>query len=88
MFSFLFRKKKKVIFKCDVCDKAFVEQSKLNRQKFIHKEKSFQCKYCPKKYKAKQYLDYHQFEHTGGKLFKCDLCEKTFATQYLLKKLI
>ena len=68
-------------FPCPIkdCGKAFGKENSLRDHIRTHKEKkppSFQCQYCPKKFREKKNVERHEKgQHLGIKDFKCDLCD-------------
>lgn len=73
-------------FKCNECDKSFVQASNLlSHIKTVHKQlKSHKCQLCNKTYKRKRLLDYHSLsahgETTNAKKLSCEECD--FSTIY------
>ncbi|XP_078073840.1 uncharacterized protein LOC144497017 isoform X2 [Mustelus asterias] len=66
-------------FRCDICDKCFMNSMKLLRHQSIHTgEKPFKCKFCDKSFSWLSSLSEHQRLHTGENLFRCDVCSMTF----------
>ncbi|XP_072329471.1 uncharacterized protein [Scyliorhinus torazame] len=66
-------------FKCDVCEKRFVNSTMLLRHQVIHTgEKPFRCDVCEKAFSQSSHLQSHQRIHTGEKPFTCELCDKSF----------
>ena len=52
--------KKERLFKCNLCDKAFVENSALTRHKRIHSDElPFACNVCPFKTRRRDKLKHH-----------------------------
>lgn len=78
------------IHKCEDCDKAFVESSKLKRHQLVHTgEKPYQCTFegCGKRFSLDFNLRTHVRIHTGDKPYVCpyDNCTKKFAQSTNLK---
>ena len=70
--SKIIRKKEKK-YKCDCCDKRFIQSSHLNDHLKIHSgEKTFKCDYCEKNFTLKCNLNTHLLIHTGEKSFRCE----------------
>ncbi|XP_038651131.1 zinc finger protein 234-like isoform X1 [Scyliorhinus canicula] len=73
-------------FRCDVCDKGFVNSTKLLRHHVIHTgEKPFRCDVCEKSFSQASNLRQHQQVHTGEK-FTCEVCDKSFSQASTLRK--
>lgn len=70
---------------CKVCDKVFVNLRYFKRHQQIHKESSsYTCEICGKVYKCMKTFKVHRKTHSTDfkkELFKCDECEKTFASK-------
>ncbi|XP_035786798.1 zinc finger protein 583-like [Anopheles albimanus] len=65
---------------CEVCGKRAPNATALKAHKrFVHEqEKSFQCTICGKAFKRAVTLREHMTVHTGGALYNCPWCSKTF----------
>lgn len=75
--------KKEDLFNCPVCNKIFLEASKLkNHFGFVHGDKYNECKVCGLKIKGQ--ISKHMLLHTGKKLHCCHICGKSF--RYKLKQ--
>jgi hypothetical protein len=72
-----------VIHKCQFCDKEFESRWRFKQHMSIHtQEKQYICEFCGKHFRLKYYLHNHLLLHnTEGKKFKCQKCEKKFATK-------
>lgn len=71
--------------KCDVCGAIFSDWTKLKIHKLIHKTdgETFKCKYCPKEFRLKNYVNHHERTHT--KPVKCDRCDYGCASNKILR---
>ena len=70
-------KKPDLPIKCDICDKAFREKSKLNKHiDAVHEEKKpFTSAQCEAKFAKKSHLDEHVSSvHDRKKPFECEIC--------------
>uniref|UniRef100_A0A1B0CAE6 C2H2-type domain-containing protein n=1 Tax=Lutzomyia longipalpis TaxID=7200 RepID=A0A1B0CAE6_LUTLO len=77
---------KKII--CEVCGKAFANESRLELHKTCHStEKLHECPHCGKSFRWMFALSRHIKQHTddGKKLFKCHLCQKSYRFERYLK---
>ncbi|XP_055626310.1 transcription factor grauzone-like [Toxorhynchites rutilus septentrionalis] len=78
-------------FKCDICHKSFVNSHGVQRHKQeIHlpdELKIYHCDRCPKKFAKETQLAFHLKGHVNldNATAKCELCEKIFPTEPLLK---
>ena len=67
-------------YKCDQCNKEFIEVVSLIRHQKIHNGvKEYKCGKCNKKITERYTLIKHQMIHNGVKEYKCDQCNKEFA---------
>ncbi|OMJ67803.1 hypothetical protein SteCoe_34939 [Stentor coeruleus] len=76
------------IFSCDICDKTFIDKSKLARHSLVHtKEKPFKCAYCHKLFSLDYNLRTHLRVHSGDKPFICRVtgCNKRFSQSSNMK---
>merc|ERR1719186_2257061 len=76
-------KPNKKTFKCETCDKSFVDNYKLKVHITIHTgEKAFQCPSCDQTFRLKPMLKRHEdVHHTKTNLSYCDKCARTFNTK-------
>ena len=51
----------------------------LSKNKYLIREKKYECPKCPKKFRDRCDVEKHQVTHTGERPFSCSLCDKTFA---------
>ena len=75
-------------FKCNVCDTAFSEKSKLNGHiESVHEgKKPFQCRICDASFSQKGDMNRHiESVHEGKKLFRCKICNASFSLKGNLK---
>ncbi len=55
------REIKEVIYKCEICDKTFLQKHYLRyHERTIHGGKTFECEYCHKKYRTSKYRNKHK----------------------------
>ncbi|XP_067686399.1 zinc finger protein 208-like [Haliotis asinina] len=76
-------------FQCHLCPQAFYHDFGLKRHLKVHiaKEKlAYGCELCGKRFAEACYLREHMMKHTGERPFKCDVCDKGFISNSLLKK--
>ena len=73
-------------YKCDKCDKAFVDSSKLKKHAIVHSdERKFQCEKCEAKFKTKQQKEVHERDvHTEGSGEICPHCGAAFKSKRYL----
>ena len=66
-------------FKCDTCDKTFVQAQSLRRhQTSAHGDTSHNCDRCEASFKRKDALTRHMKRHTEEKRHECNGCSKKF----------
>ncbi|XP_063764861.1 zinc finger protein 28 homolog [Eleginops maclovinus] len=69
-------------FKCEICEKGFQYNSKLQRHMRVHTgERTYSCKICGKDFKHQSNLSVHFKTHTGEKPYSCKVCGKDFRHQ-------
>lgn len=73
----------KKLYKCDMreCEKLFSSKFSLKRHYMKHtNKKQHTCKHCQKAFVLPQYLEEHEYTHTGAKPFICGVngCAETF----------
>ena len=68
-------------FKCDICDREFVNASNLRRHARSHADErpSFQCDMCKREFVSADNLKRHARSHTGECPFRCSVCSCTFS---------
>ena len=74
--------------KCDICDKVFPNERYMKRHRDTHNKPSHRCDHCGKVYKAHKALRNHIKTHDVNYKppeFKCDICDKSFCTSYILQ---
>ncbi|KAK9744839.1 Zinc-finger associated domain (zf-AD) [Popillia japonica] len=74
-------------FKCDQCDKMFVQAHQLKNHHRVHTDEApFSCNTCGKTFKNSQNLYVHKAQHTEGRPHKCEKCDKRFKSIHVLKQ--
>jgi len=73
----------KKVYKCDLkdCEKLFSSKFSLKRHNMKHfNNKKYKCDHCKKAFVLPQYLEEHEYTHTGAKPFVCGIngCPETF----------
>lgn len=67
------------LFRCEVCNKVFLNRNHLNRHAIIHSGvKPFKCDQCDKGFYRMEHLQRHVIVHTGIRPYKCNFCDKSF----------
>ncbi|KAK3577109.1 hypothetical protein CHS0354_037142 [Potamilus streckersoni] len=83
------RRRQHAIFsQCKVCGKTFGFNKDLNRHiKNVHCDPEYCCTVCNRYYKNRKVYERHLETHSDGYIrpcFKCQMCEKSFSTKYVL----
>lgn len=76
-------------FACDQCDKRYYRAGELKQHQMSHDETGelpHLCNICGKGFKYTHYLTKHLFLHSGVKPFRCEKCDKAFATRDRLQQ--
>ncbi|XP_040604651.1 zinc finger protein 717 isoform X2 [Mesocricetus auratus] len=74
-------------YECDVCGKAFKQNSHLHAHKRTHtSEKPYECIVCGKSYKQSPSLYTHKKIHTSEKPYECRQCRKSFSLKFHLTR--
>lgn len=71
---------------CSKCLKYFKTDSALYNHKIIHKQSTFACEFCDKKFHYKHNLDVHRLLHSEERKYSCNHCSFTFKTRNYLSK--
>jgi KRAB domain-containing zinc finger protein len=67
-------------YTCDVCNKAFSQQSYLVQHKLIHSsERHYTCDVCNMAFNQHSSLTLHKRTHNGDCPYTCDVCNKAFS---------
>ncbi|KAK7500598.1 hypothetical protein BaRGS_00008173 [Batillaria attramentaria] len=72
---------------CDVCGKVFPNQTYMQRHRTSHVAPQHCCDVCGKMFKIEKAMRNHRKTHEDGytrPVFHCDMCPKTFCSQYLV----
>lgn len=64
MFSFVFGQGEPEVL-CDLCGKKFHTEDIMKIHRKIHLNEKFECAYCAKTFKLKQYLSNHMKNHVS-----------------------
>ncbi len=73
-------------FWCGQCQRVFQYRREYQNHMDRHEGITFPCQTCPKRYKSKASLKYHESEHTGVYLHRCSICNKGFNDKYKCTK--
>ncbi|XP_067205495.1 PR domain zinc finger protein 5-like isoform X2 [Linepithema humile] len=79
-------------YRCEQCSKGFMSNYDLEDHKASHLDtKSFICEYCGLTFSQKTYLiahkrAIHEKRKTAPKQHQCDLCDKNFVSEHILRK--
>lgn len=75
-------------FRCNFCEASFGNRSDWSKhERQFHKQKSPQiwpCRYCNLIAKTRTEILNHERTHTGGKIFLCNVCHKSFSRRWNL----
>jgi uncharacterized Zn-finger protein len=73
---------------CELCPMRFnSNNSKMRHMRTHTKQKPYQCNLCPNSYRASHHLKYHKIQKHGteaDKKFRCSICGKAFAFNFIL----
>lgn len=73
-------------FQCLQCLKYFKTDAALYNHQLIHKQSSFACEFCDKKFHYKHNLEVHRLLHSEERKYSCNHCASTFKTRNYLSK--
>jgi len=73
-------------FKCNICDKSYSTKNDYDTHNKRHVGKTFECEFCKRVFKVKQYLADHITAGHLPKSLKCKRCSKLFAQKKILTK--
>ncbi|XP_043252158.1 zinc finger protein 557-like isoform X13 [Colletes gigas] len=73
------------IDRCVECDEPFIDEDKLKKHmiKVHQKERPYECVFCNKRFKTKEFLKIHLKQH--NKRFVCDICDVSKVSGYDLR---
>ncbi|KAF6041290.1 hypothetical protein EB796_000452 [Bugula neritina] len=78
---------KETIYKCEKCDRCFLNRQALTRHEMVHKkERPFLCGTCGRRFSQSNNLAAHMRQHTGDKPFQCEHCGQSFTHNVSLRK--
>lgn len=67
-------------YSCNICSQQFKCHSSLRMHQYSHKERSFECEYCHKKYSRPGGLKIHIDSVHLNKRHKCNVCDEEFSS--------
>lgn len=71
--------------KCEICNKEMAAITLSSHMRFLHPTNpNIACKICSRMFKSEKYLKNHLKSH--DKQHECDICQKKFGTNFVLKK--
>lgn len=75
-------------FQCDICSKAFIYKSDINRHILTQHshQRSYKCKLCDRAFTQSGHLTAHIRTHYGDRPFECTFCARKFSRQTHLKQ--
>ena len=74
-------------YRCDQCNKGFIEPSKLKKHMSTHSDvRPFECDQCNKGFIEPSKLKKHTLNHSDVKPYRCDRCKKGFIEPSKLKR--
>lgn len=77
---------KDVVYSCSKCLKPFANRQNLKRHLKTGHKIEFSCELCDMRFKKKNLLSTHMYQHTGIKAFSCEKCSESFVSLYLKKR--
>ena len=74
-------------WKCDKCDKSFSLKKNLKIHNLEYHKQTIKCKLCPETFELNCDLEVHvKRNHVSEEKFDCDICGKSFALEWRMKK--